>query len=74
MVILYYDMPAIDLGVELLEAEAHWQTFFLNVCILSLNVSKGLLANAMGLPLCIRTAPSLYSLASVSNMTGLDLS
>ena len=40
MVILYHDMHPINVGVELLQAEAHWQAFSLNVCIVSLNVRK----------------------------------
>ena len=41
VVALYDDMPAIDVGVELLQTEAHLQTLMLNVHIGSLNVSKG---------------------------------
>ena len=48
LVILYYDMPAINVGVELVQTKAHKQTLMLNVHIASLNISKGLLAKALG--------------------------
>ena len=40
MVILYNYMPAINVGMKLLKAEAHQQTLWLNVGIASLNISK----------------------------------
>ena len=39
MVILYHDMTAIDVGMELLQTKAHGQTLSLNVCRASLTVS-----------------------------------
>ena len=40
VVILYDDMPAIEVGVEFIQTEAYQQTLSLNVCIVSLIVSK----------------------------------
>ena len=40
MVILYDNMPTIDVGVEFLQTESYWKTLSLNVCIVSLNISK----------------------------------
>ena len=41
VVILYNNMPAIDVSVELLQIEAHWQTLMLNACIVSFDINKG---------------------------------
>ena len=40
MVILYDDMPAIEVGVEFLQADAYQQKHSLNVHIESPNISK----------------------------------
>ena len=40
MDVLYDSMPAIEVGVEFLQTKAYQQTLSLNVCIVSLNVSK----------------------------------
>ena len=48
VVILYHDMPAIDEGMELLKAEAHWQALTLDVHIVSLNVSKTFTGKSYG--------------------------
>ena len=40
VVILYNNMPAIEVGVEFLQTEAYQKTLLLNVCIVSLNISK----------------------------------
>ena len=50
MVILYDYMPVTDVGVELFEAEAHWQTLFLNVCTASLNISNSFSGKCYGVP------------------------
>ena len=41
MVILYDNMPAVEICVKLLKAKANWQTLSFNICIVSLNISKG---------------------------------
>ena len=41
MVILYYDVPAINVGMELLQTETYQQTLLLNGHIASLYISKG---------------------------------
>ena len=48
VVILYNGMPAIDVGVELLQTEAHWQTVTFNVHIVSPNASKGFTGKSYG--------------------------
>ena len=48
VVILYYDMPASDVGVELLQTKTHWQTLMLNVHVVSLNISKGFTGKGYG--------------------------
>ena len=48
MVILHYDMPAINVGVELLQTEAHWQTLKINVHIGSLNISNSFTGKGYG--------------------------
>ena len=40
VVILYDNMPAVQVGVEFLQTEAYQKTLLLNVCMVSLNVSK----------------------------------
>ena len=40
VVILYNNMPTTEVGVEFLQTQVYWQTLTLNVCIVSLNVSR----------------------------------
>ena len=47
-VILYDDMPAIEVGVEFLQTKPYQQTLSLNVCIASLNVSKHFTGKSYG--------------------------
>ena len=65
MVILYDDMPAVQVCVELLEAEEHHQ--YLHQVFMSVRV---LLAKVIGQPLCMRAVPKPYSLASICTMPG----
>ena len=48
MVILFCDMPAINVGMELLETKMHRQTLLLNVLTASLNVSKSFTGECYG--------------------------
>ena len=48
VIILYDDMPAIEVGVEFLQTEAYQKTISLNVCLASLNVSKGFTGESCG--------------------------
>ena len=48
MVVLYNNMPAIEVGVEFLQTKAYQKTLSLNVCIASLNVSKGFSGKSYG--------------------------
>ena len=41
LVILYNNVPAIEICVKLLEATAHGQTLSFNICIASLDINKG---------------------------------
>ena len=48
VVILYDDMPVIEVGVEFLQTEAYQHALPLNVCIVSLNVSKHFTGESYG--------------------------
>ena len=48
VVILYNDMPATEVGVEFLQTEAYQQTLSLNVCIVSLYLSKHFTGKSYG--------------------------
>ena len=67
MVILYNNIPAKEVGVEFLQTKAYQDTP--SWCQL-----RDLLAKAIGQPLCMRVAPSPYSLASICTTTGCDWS
>ena len=45
---MYHDMPAINVGMELIQTEAYWQKLSLNVHIVSLNVSKSFTGECYG--------------------------
>ena len=57
MVIVYDYMPAIHVGMKLLEAEAHQQTILLNVSIVNHNVSKCFTGKHYGLPALYQGSP-----------------
>ena len=40
MVVLYYNIPAVEIVVEILQTKSYQKTLLLNVHIVSLNVSK----------------------------------
>ena len=49
VVILNHDMPAINVGMELLQTKAYQQILSLNVCIVSIMISKGFTGKCYGL-------------------------
>ena len=48
VVILHYNMPAIQVGVKPLKAKAHRKTFPLNVSVVSLDISKSFTGKGYG--------------------------
>ena len=49
LVVIFSDnLPAVEVGVEFLQTEAYQQTLSLNVCIVSLNVSKHFTGKSYG--------------------------
>ena len=74
MVILYDDMPAIEVGVEFLQTEAYWKTLLLNICLVSLNVNKGFNGKSYGATALYEGSFISYSLVSICPMKGFDLS
>ena len=74
VVVLYDDMPAIEVGMEFLQTKAYQQTISLSVCMASLNVSKHFTGESYEATLWIRVALNQYSLEYICTMTGIDLS
>ena len=48
MVSLDSDVPAIDVGMEIFQAEAYWWTVLFDVSVLGLNISHGLAGKGDG--------------------------